>query len=200
MKKTLNIFELLIQIGGIVLLWVDGMYLALESTKNYMDVEPNIPISFMDAADGTPLGLFLIALFALNAVLCLISVFNSNDKRDGVLHCILPVINLVVFIILSIANDKVKVDNDAIFRQPIVVVQVSTMFTVMIFVLFAIAVIAFAKRSRTVVPAQEENPVTVNNIQEVSTADELAKYKKLLDEKIITQEEFDAKKKQLLGL
>lgn len=34
----------------------------------------------------------------------------------------------------------------------------------------------------------------------VSTADELKKYKELLDSGIITQEEFDAKKKQLLGL
>jgi predicted Zn-dependent peptidase len=33
-----------------------------------------------------------------------------------------------------------------------------------------------------------------------STADELKKYKELLDAGIITQEEFDAKKKQLLGL
>lgn len=34
----------------------------------------------------------------------------------------------------------------------------------------------------------------------VSTADELKKIKELLDMGIITQEEFDAKKKQLLGL
>ena len=33
-----------------------------------------------------------------------------------------------------------------------------------------------------------------------STADELKKYKELLDSGVITQEEFDAKKKQLLGL
>ncbi len=33
-----------------------------------------------------------------------------------------------------------------------------------------------------------------------STADELQKFKKLLDDGIITQEEFDAKKNQLLGL
>ena len=37
-------------------------------------------------------------------------------------------------------------------------------------------------------------------IQQVSAADELKKYKDLLDAGIITQEEFDAKKKQLLGL
>ena len=34
----------------------------------------------------------------------------------------------------------------------------------------------------------------------VSSADELKKYKDLLDSGAITQEEFDAKKKQLLGL
>ena len=36
--------------------------------------------------------------------------------------------------------------------------------------------------------------------QDISNADELKKYKDLLDSGIITQEEFDAKKKQLLGL
>lgn len=37
-------------------------------------------------------------------------------------------------------------------------------------------------------------------INEVSAADELKKFKELLDMGVITQEEFDAKKKQLLGL
>ena len=36
--------------------------------------------------------------------------------------------------------------------------------------------------------------------EQPQTADELKKYKELLDSGIITQEEFDAKKKQLLGL
>ena len=37
-------------------------------------------------------------------------------------------------------------------------------------------------------------------VQQVSVADELKKFKELLDMGVITQEEFDAKKKQLLGL
>lgn len=37
-------------------------------------------------------------------------------------------------------------------------------------------------------------------VQQVSCADELKKFKELLDANVITQEEFDAKKKQLLGL
>lgn len=49
-----------------------------------------------------------------------------------------------------------------------------------------------ANRTAPVAPA----PV----VQAASNADELKKYKDLLDSGVITQEEFDAKKKQILGL
>lgn len=41
---------------------------------------------------------------------------------------------------------------------------------------------------------------TTQVVQQASAADELKKFKELLDMGILTQEEFDAKKKQLLGL
>ena len=44
------------------------------------------------------------------------------------------------------------------------------------------------------------NRNTGNNASSVSNADEIRKYKKLLDDGIITHREFEAKKKQLLGL
>lgn len=44
-----------------------------------------------------------------------------------------------------------------------------------------------------------ENDVQINTTQ-VSNADEILKYKNLLDDGIITNEEFEAKKKQLLGI
>ena len=50
---------------------------------------------------------------------------------------------------------------------------------------------------------RQNNPTATTQIkQEIqqSNADELGKFKALLDKGIITQEEFDAKKKQLLGL
>lgn len=46
--------------------------------------------------------------------------------------------------------------------------------------------------------AEKNNPAPT--IQQTSSADELKKFKDLLDSGVITQEEFDAKKKQLLGL
>lgn len=48
---------------------------------------------------------------------------------------------------------------------------------------------------------EESKPIEIiKETQNLSNADELKKYKELLDMGIITQEEFDAKKKQLLGL
>lgn len=48
--------------------------------------------------------------------------------------------------------------------------------------------------------AQQNRPTQMIVNQASSSADELKKFKELLDMGIITQEEFDAKKKQLLGL
>ena len=48
--------------------------------------------------------------------------------------------------------------------------------------------------------AESTAATVVNNIQQASAADELKKFNELLEMGIITQEEFDAKKQQLLGL
>ena len=56
--------------------------------------------------------------------------------------------------------------------------------------------------SNLLIERQQKPTATTTIKQEIpqSNADELAKYKDLMDKGIITKEEFDAKKKQLLGL
>jgi hypothetical protein len=56
--------------------------------------------------------------------------------------------------------------------------------------------------SNLLIDRQNKAPNTPMIKQEIpqSNADELRKFKELLDSGVITQEEFDAKKKQLLGL
>lgn len=56
----------------------------------------------------------------------------------------------------------------------------------------------FIKKKVDEAKLNKNSPATV--IQQTSSADELKKFKELLDMGVITQEEFDAKKKQLLGL
>ncbi len=55
----------------------------------------------------------------------------------------------------------------------------------------------FSTISELLIKRQSQSTETNNN---VSNADELQKYKILLDNGVITQEEFDAKKKQILNL
>ena len=67
-------------------------------------------------------------------------------------------------------------------------------------ILFLVVVVAFAKRSPLIAPTLSEQPQTVvNNIQSASNADELMKFKNLLDQGAITQEEYDKKKEELLN-
>jgi hypothetical protein len=48
--------------------------------------------------------------------------------------------------------------------------------------------------------SESHNSESHNSVSQYSTADEIRKYKELWDDGIITEEEFQAKKKQLLGL
>ena len=58
----------------------------------------------------------------------------------------------------------------------------------------------FQKTLRTIKDAIESTPTYVVTNDSISNADELKKYQELLDSGVITQEEFDAKKKEILGL
>ncbi len=56
-------------------------------------------------------------------------------------------------------------------------------------------VVAYCKKQMDICKSNRNVPVV-----QTSAADKLVKFKSLLDAGVITQEEFDAKKKQLLGI
>ncbi len=58
----------------------------------------------------------------------------------------------------------------------------------------------FVKKKVDEVKSAKNAPSSTTVVQQTSAADELKKFKELLDMGVITQEEFDAKKKQILGL
>jgi hypothetical protein len=69
---------------------------------------------------------------------------------------------------------------------------------------FKISNISNAEEIKSAIIAKKktshDQSMNVNTVTNASSADELKKYKELLDSGVITQEEFDAKKKQLLEL
>ena len=74
---------------------------------------------------------------------------------------------------------------------------IAFLFYVIMALLIAISVIAFVSNYKIKKDGIKEE---VTKVAQNSGADEIVKYKELLDKGIITQEEYDAKKKQLLGL
>ena len=112
---------------------------------------------------------------------------NKSEHREGRIHSILPILWFlsVNYNLITLGG---KINNWLVVS--------SKDFPGMFFEGCAIAVVilGFFKRASFIAGV----PRVQTTSQTTSNADELRKYKELLDEGIITQEEFDKKKKQLL--
>lgn len=139
---------------------------------------------------NAPVFLFLILGFmAVNAIICLVSVLGNSTDRDGKAHVAFAIVaGFLCF--WSLITD---------FTSSPVYLEISALYKFFA-ILCSIAIVALSviKRSSRIVPIVEKATTTI--VQTASNADELKKYKELLDSGVITQEEFDTKKKQLMGL
>ena len=77
--------------------------------------------------------------------------------------------------IYNIVNDKIRYNNEDLFK-------------------------AFKIQIDNLVSKHRQSANSNSVINQISSADELEKFSNLLQKGIITQEEFDLKKKQILGL
>lgn len=173
-KKIANGIELLFLIVSYVIMLIPciAMY---GTTMSAMDIIGKFPIMKIP----------MYALFLLCVVMCIVSILSKKEHRDGRIHSILAII-LFLYVNYCIISCSVGYD------------EILTKFPTGIFefCLFSVIVVSFVKRS-TLITGLPEVKVVGNT---TSNADELKKYKDLLDSGAITQEEFDEKKKQLLGL
>ena len=187
-KKIFNIIELLLQTFAIVLLFISGAYVCYKNC--------GLTYSLFEYY-STPWKIIVLTLFASNLILCLVSIIKNSTSKDSAWHVSLPIINVIISFPWSrgISHDCTP------YKLDIEAFSIGTTFLILLFILVVIIFVSFIKRSNSVVPKKEIQPQQViNNVQETSNADELKKYKDLLDSGVITQEEFDQKKKQLLGL
>lgn len=182
-KKIANSIEAALIIASYIMLWLPVLSLQYTKLKRPMPVATSV-------MKLTPKGTVYIItiIFIINVLMCLFSILEKKGYRDGKIHIFMPI---VLFLYMASAN-QFKVGK--IVEEWTVVENRFPSFLWLICMSSAIA-ISILKRSPLIVGFPK---VEVKNSSQ--STDELKKYKDLLDNNIITQEEFEQKKKQLLGL
>ena len=202
-KRIMNIISAVLQTVAL-LLFVFCPYAKYTIAPNFKITNPDIiflttdngTLDFMDffSCGGMKIyGILGAAFLLLGVVMCVISAIRNDYRRDGFSHVLVSVISFLIvacgiFLLIERVSTVVNtgVINGFAWKS--------------IFSLIGISfVINLVKRSNLIVPAKPRKPAVVVQ-KSNSNADELKKYKELLDSGVISQEEFDAKKKQLLGL
>lgn len=179
-KKIANGIELLFLIVSYIIMLIP----CITSKKLYGST-----VSAMDTIGEFPFYIIsLYVLLLLCVVMCIVSILSKKEHRDGRIHSILAII-FFLYVNYCILACGIGHNENILTEFPTGIFE---------FCLFAVIVVSFVKRSTLIagLPAVK----VVGNTTSKSNADELKKYKDLLDSGAITQEEFDEKKKQLLGL
>ena len=179
-KKIANAVELMCLIISFIIL----------NIKNITVVNHSNEVSAIDCMEKFTLQFVPMCVFyLLCAIMCIVSIISKNKEKDGIIHGVLAIVLFITVnwnLITCISNDDIIVNG---FPR--------TLFEI---ILFLAVIVAFAKRSPIIVGKKTEQNTIINNVNEATNADELKKYKDLLDSGAISQEEFEEKKKQLLGL
>ena len=202
-KRIMNIISAVLQTVAL-LLFVFCPYAKYTIAPNFKITNPDIiflttdngTLDFMDFFSGGGMKIYGIlgaAFLLLGVVMCVISAIRNDYRRDGFSHVLVSVISFLIvacgiFLLIERVSTVVHtgVINGFAWKS--------------IFSLIGISfVINLVKRSNLIVPAKPRKPAVVVQ-KSNSNADELKKYKELLDSGVISQEEFDAKKKQLLDM
>lgn len=120
------------------------------------------------------------------------SIIRKSFHRDSKLHLVIPVLTFFSFSFLTLFCDVIN------YTAPSYHVEKTgaTLLLPVSVLLLITFVLALIKRSKSFNP----DPVVKVEMLQTSSANEIKQYKELLDSGAITQEEYDVKKKELLGL
>ena len=175
-KKIVNILEAVIEVAVLAVFFSMKGIVSVDGGHHYYDGTVSGALHQV-IVYAVP----FYVLWGINLLMCVCGAISKSKKRDGAMHAILPILLFVFtdWCILSVTKEA----NSFLLLQGL---------------MFAMIIVAFVKRSRAIV-GETPQAVVVAGTQATS-ADELKKYKELLDNGVISQAEFDAKKKQLLGL
>ena len=133
------------------------------------------------------------AALAANVILSVLGLIKTTLKIPKQIEIAVNALPVVFFVVISIIalsyHDITLTTKYLVYSYEINALFI--VFSIILLVNFVLLFVPFPEST-------EKKSSTSTHTQEVS--DSLTQYKELLDKGIITQEEFDAKKKQILGL
>ena len=198
--KSINIITLVLQFFATMLLFFNGVYFEnyYVGKTQYLDSQYRAPFIYplfsCPESGGNLLGVTFLTLLVIMAIILIVQLKN---KKCFKITPFIGLVQLILFIVYSIMVFN-TINYTATRRYEY---TPGDFFYIIVIVLFVIIILSFANNIISKkVKANTTEVATVSKNSEISNADELKQYKDLFDSGVITQEEFDAKKKQLLGL
>ena len=203
LKKNYKIFAMLMLLVNIIICYIPAYFLERKYTYKkpissgianltrktgctMFDIDTSI---WAHSGPGYFLACFVVVCWVICIAVILYSVIRNKDHKligFAPCFCFIPFFVLIKFMksaCLELDNGYIKYSVNWLFYVSLAL-QISAAI---------LMVIAMTAKDERIFAFRRPS-------YKVSEAEELGKYKELLDSGAITQEEFDAKKKQLLGL
>ena len=203
--KSKNIIQLILQGLSLLLLFLpfvytEGIYRKVSGSIGHYVLKNEVLVSFIEKLITLEYGLFFGVLFTVFMVVLLVVLIVQVAKRAHFrIVPTLSLLSIVVFFLYSVVFTMEPMNSGwspSFFLEYLA----SYGFILIIVLQIAMVLIGFISNSRVKQYGIIEDVKPQYTQHNISEADELKKYKELFDAGVITQEEFDAKKKQLLGL
>lgn len=213
-KKRFNIAEIIIYIIVLVLSWVDGTYNNIARSMQG-SFSSSTSLSFVDCSIDCltmddiifPIGWIFIALVVTTLVIYFLEALQIKKIKKEILVA-LPITSLIAFLVISNYVDSLSggsfwyngdlrrshLEMGILFYIEVILLLICLAFSVLNNFPDSKVLRYFRAKGFTIKRGSAENGIRLE------TADELKKLKDLLDEGVITQEEFETKKRQLLKL
>ncbi len=198
-RLAINITALLLQGVSIVLLFIPGMFYWEHWEKeswavSTLDLRMNATYFHITGNTSEVLGYFIVFLIILSAVWILLDILIPDrihnlfkaKKIIRIIDILLPSLILVfMFIFMIVAKKR----DDYGYQAP-----PSTLFYIEIFILAVIVFLSILKSTKFGYVEKTKEAAKSNEM------DRLTQYKQMLDKGLITEEDYEDKKKEILNI
>lgn len=193
-SKTLNIIEIFAHIVSIGLLFKSEMFYC------YLG-ETTVNNRFTDLPSGSVLPIIFVVLIIISLFLCIKWALSKNKMKFNFIHIFSQIGAIIIYCLIGMlySNGEYYTLVEMLSSE---LNETSRAYTVgpFFFVEIALLILIFIISTIKTKQYRENDIVVAEKKETVENVDLLIKYNELLRTGAITQEEFEAKKKQLLDL